>query len=319
MRKLSRISPRALLTAGLRYLGTALIMAFCVAVQMGLETQTGSFHLFFLLTGIFAAGLLFDRRAGGFAAGIGLLSAYFSLSERLGPTAWLLPWTLFAATGVGFAVVAEILRKEMRHAREAEKNKGVFLTELAHRTKNNLAMISALLRLQSKQPHLSIGEALEDMSNRIQVMAQVYDHLTIRADKKLVDAREYLTEICQHLAASISGGSPVAIRAEVDELYIHSEQAVPIAMVINELVTNALKYAFPEGRAGLIQVKLHVEEQNIVMSVRDNGVGKKTEPTRGIGSQVLSLLTQQLRGQMVSQNLEQGFGVTLRMPMAVEK
>jgi two-component sensor histidine kinase len=66
---------------------------------------------------------------------------------------------------------------------------------------------------------------LGDMASRIQVMAQVYDHLTIRAELKVADAKQYLTEICQYLSASISGMSPVAITARADELYIHSEQA----------------------------------------------------------------------------------------------
>jgi two-component sensor histidine kinase len=93
------------------------------------------------------------------------------------------------------------------------------------------------------------------MAARIQVMAQVYDHLTIRADRKVVDAWQYLTEICQHLAASINGTSPVAIKADAEELYIHSEQAVPIAIIVNELVTNSLKYGFRRGAPVLSRLR----------------------------------------------------------------
>ncbi len=133
------------------------------------------------------------------------------------------------------------------------------------------------------------------------------------ADQKLVDAREYLTEICRHLSASINGTSPVAIKADADQLYIHSEQAVPIAIIVNELATNSLKYAFPEGRAGLIQITLQADDE-VVLSVTDNGVGMHGERPEGVGSHIVSLLTQQLGGKITRENLASGCRVTLRMP-----
>ena len=144
-------------------------------------------------------------------------------------------------------------------------------------------------------------------------MAQVYDHLTIRAERKVVDAKQYLSEICQHLSASISGTSPVAITAQADELYIHSEQAVPIAIILNELVTNSLKYAFPGGRPGHIHVELRADGE-VVLTVSDNGIGVPQQRSEGVGSRVVSLLSQQLGGTIDYDNLDQGCRVTLRMP-----
>jgi len=296
-----------------RYATTTGLMAFCVAVHIGLQRQTGFVGLFFLLPGIFAAGLLFDRGSALYATAIGTMFAYFSISPTAPFPGYVGPCVLFAATGVVIGLIAEALRTEMEKVVRAEKAKGLLLMELAHRTKNNLAMISALMRLQSKDPRASTSEALSDMASRIQVMAQVYDHLTIRADRKVVDARQYLTDICQGLTASISGTSPVAIKADADELYIHSEQAVPIAIIVNELVTNSLKYAFPEGQAGLIQVALRAGDE-VVLSVTDNGVGLHGERPEGVGSRVLSLLTQQLGGTVERENLAPGCRVTLRMP-----
>jgi two-component sensor histidine kinase len=116
-----------------------------------------------------------------------------------------------------------------------------------------------------------------------------------------------------HLGASISGASPVAITADADELYIHSEHAVPIAIIINELVTNGLKYGFPEGRAGRIQVTLRAGDE-VVVSVADNGVGLREPPRAGVGSRVVSLLVEQLGGTITHQNLDPGYRVILRMP-----
>jgi two-component system, sensor histidine kinase PdtaS len=187
-------------------------------------------------------GLIFDRGTSFYATALGTAFAYFAVGETAPLPGVVTACALFAATGAVLGLIAEALRTEMEKVVRAEKAKTVLLMELAHRTKNNLAMLSAMMRLQAKQPDVTAAEALSEMATRIHVMAQVYDHLTIRADRKVVDAKEYLTEICQHLSASISGTSPVAIKADADELYIHSEQAVPIAIIVNELVTNSLKY-----------------------------------------------------------------------------
>lgn len=296
-----------------RYSTTTAVMAICIAVQMGLYTQSGFVGLFFLLPGIFLAGIMFDRGSSLYATALGALFAYLSLRPSVTFAGYILPVVLFSVTGAAIGLVAEALRTEMEKVVRAEKAKTVLLMELAHRTKNNLAMLSAMMRLQAKLPGVSTSEALTEMSERVRIMAQVYDHLTIRADRKVVDARTYLMEICQHLTASISGMSPVAVKADADELYIHSEQAVPMAIVVNELVTNSLKYAFPEGQAGLIQVTLRANEE-VVLSVTDNGVGMRSDVADGVGARVVSLLAQQLGGTITRENLEAGCRVTLRMP-----
>lgn len=88
---------------------------------------------------------------------------------------------------------------------------------------------------------------------------------------------------------------------------------MPIAIIVNELVTNSLKYAFPDGRPGHVKVALHTDG-DVVLTVTDNGTGFRTEGGEGIGSRVLSLLTQQLGGTLTRENLAQGCRVTLRMP-----
>jgi two-component sensor histidine kinase len=298
--------------AYIRFGASALVMAVFILVQTGLQSQSAFGGLFFLLPGIFLCGILFDRGSSFF--GTVLATIYAVYAAPAAPwTADLLPLGFFVGTCIVIGAVAEAFRNEMEKVVAAEKAKAVLLMELAHRTKNNLAMISAMMRLQANRADVSAADTLGDMASRIQVMAQVYDHLTIRADRKVVDAKQYITEICQHLSASISGTSPVAITARTDELYIHSEQAVPIALILNELVTNSLKYAFPDGRPGHIHVELHANGE-VLLSVSDNGIGIRTQQPEGVGSRVVSLLTQQLGGTIDSENLDQGCRVTLRMP-----
>jgi two-component sensor histidine kinase len=313
MERLLYFLPKKVQPRWVQYITTTALMAFCMAVHIGLQSQTGFAGFFLLLPGIFAAGFLFDRGSALYATALATMFAYFVISPTAPFPNYVLPCVLFAVTGAVIGLVAESLRTEMEKVVRAEQAKGVLLMELAHRTKNNLAMISAMMRLQSKDTGVSTSEALNDMATRIKIMAQVYDHLTIRADRKVVDARQYLTDICQGLAGSISGANPIAIKADADELYIHSEQAVPIAIIVNELVTNSLKYAFPEGQTGLVQVALRADG-DVVLSVTDNGMGIQGERPEGVGSRVLSLLTQQLGGTMTRENLAPGCRVTLVMP-----
>jgi two-component sensor histidine kinase len=145
-------------------------------------------------------------------------------------------------------------------------------------------------------------------------MSEVYDHLLLRDETKLVDMQHYLTDVCQKLSATISGVSPIAVRAEVEELFVHSEIAVPIAMIVNEVVTNSLKYGFPEGRAGVVTVRLKAAVDSVEVSVTDNGIGYKENASPGLGSRIVALLTQQLGGTIDYERLSPGCRVTLRMP-----
>ncbi|TCL62685.1 sensor histidine kinase [Rhizobium sp. BK251] len=220
MERLLYFLPEKPQAAWVRHSTTTGVMALCIGVHISLYTQTGFIGFFFLLPGIFLTGIMFDRGSSLYATALGAAFAYVSLRPTVPFPGYILPISLFAVTAAVIGLVAEALRTEMEKVVRAEKAKTVLLMELAHRTKNNLAMLSAIMRLQAKHPGVSASEALTEMGERIQVMAQVYDHLTILADRKVVDARTYLTEICQHLTASISGTSPVAIKADADELFI---------------------------------------------------------------------------------------------------
>lgn len=316
--RLISILPESPQSAWVRYGMTTVMMAICMGLQFAFQNQTGSNGLFLLLPGIFLAGLMFDRGTVLYATALGTLFAYFSTRQLASDVQILTAVTLFAVTGFIVGVVAHALRLEKEKAQRAQDAKTLLLMELAHRTKNNLAMLSAMMRLQARDG-ATAPQALHDMANRIQVMSHVYDHLTIRTDRKVVDAKEYLTEICQKLSETISGTRPVSIKVDADELYIHSEQAVPIAIIVNELVTNSLKHAFPEGRPGVIQVSLRAADE-VVVSVVDNGVGaggsQETGGSQeeGIGSRITALLAQQLGGTIARDNLGSGSSVTLRMP-----
>ena len=296
----------------LRYGLSALLMACSLGVFTAMEAQSGFIGLYILLPAIFLSGLMFDRGSAFFATLLAVAGVLWLLRLQWS-SALALPVLFFAFVGIAFAAFAELLRKEMEKVVASERSKTLLLQEVAHRTKNNLAMLSAMVRLQSRTLGQEASDALEKTSQRIQTMAEVYDHLMLRDQTKIVDLKEYIGDIVRRLMA-LSGDKPVAVRCELDEAYAHSEIAVPIAIIINELVTNSIKYGFPDELSGQILIKLSAGDQ-LVISVSDNGVGMPgpEQERKGFGSKVVALLVQQLDGELMYEDGQPGCRVVLRM------
>ena len=294
-----------------RYGLSALLMACSLGVFAAMEAQSGFIGLYILLPAIFLVGLMFDQAstlrypAGGSGRTVDVAYAWSSMLA--------LPLLFFTFVGSVFAALADLLRKEMEKVAASERSKSLLLQEIAHRTKNNLAMLSAMVRLQSRTLGPEASDALEKTSQRIQTMAEVYDHLMLRDQTKIVDLKEYIADIVRRLML-LSGDKPVAVRCELDESYAHSEVAVPIAIIINELVTNSIKYGFPDERPGQILIKLYTNDE-LVISVSDDGIGMPSpeQLRKGIGSKVVALLVQQLNGKLVYEDAQPGCRVELRM------
>ena len=313
MERLLYFLPEKQQTMATRYGVSALLMACSLVVFAAMEAQSGFIGLYILLPAIFLAGLMFDRGSAFFATLLAVAGVLWVLRLQLS-SALTLPLLFFTLIGIAFAAFAELFRKEMEKVVASERSKTLLLQEVAHRTKNNLAMLSAMVRLQSRTLGQEASDALEMTSQRIQTMAEVYDHLMLRDQTKIVDLKEYIGDIVRRLMA-LSGDKPVAVRCELDEAYAHSEVAVPIAIIINELVTNSIKYGFPDERPGQILIKLHTNHE-LVISVSDNGVGMPghEQARKGFGSKVVALLVQQLNGQLVYEDAQPGCRVVLRMP-----
>jgi two-component system, sensor histidine kinase PdtaS len=175
-----------------RYCIAASIMLVCAVLQIALQSQTGYPGYFLLLPGIFLSGVIFDRGTGIFAAIIGVgVGVYASYVTAIGSD-FVSVNGLFAITAAGTAVVAEFLCAEMKRVMQADKTKAVLLQEMAHRTKNNLAILGAMIRLQARNAEPQVAAALDATSRRLQVTAEVYDHLSLKEDSRLVNMRYFL-------------------------------------------------------------------------------------------------------------------------------
>lgn len=300
-----------------RYSISACIMVVCAVLQMGLQMQTGAPGFFLLLPGVFISGLIFDHGSGILAAVIAIIvGAYLSYPGEFALD-YLSTNALFAITAAGTAVIAEFQRIELRRVMMADKTKALLLQELAHRTKNNLAILGSMIRLEARHGGPELARPLEATARRLQVMAEVYDHLSPKEDSRSVNMRYFLNDVVEKVFESLLPSAPVAFQVSCEDFSLPHNQALAIGIITNELVTNSLKYAFPNETAGHITVSLS-NRQGIELSVSDNGVGVSTpaDPA-GLGSRIVQLLTQRLEGEITYERLSPGLRVRVRAASVV--
>lgn len=197
------------------------------------------------------------------------------------------------------AELAEVNRRLTASLREKE----ILLREIHHRVKNNLQIISSLLELQSES--VRDEEALSlfrESQERIKAMALVHERLYRSRDFASIDFGEYVENLIRHLALSyVEDQERISVRIDVANFTMDIEEAIPCGLIINELISNALKHAFPDGRRGEIWVACRADAEGVVtIEVRDNGVGLPTDrdllDSDTLGLQIVSMLTRQLRG-----------------------
>ena len=171
---------------------------------------------------------------------------------------------------LGMLYVGSDLRDHLK-AEEAHK-KEVLLKEIHHRVKNNMQIISSLLSLQSQYiTDERYSQMLKESQHRIQSMALIHEKLYRSKDLTTVDSREYFTDLAQSLVRSYSG-QHVTLTLEIDRIPLGIDTAIPCGLIINELVTNSLKHAFPD-RDGEVRVRFSARDDNLELVVADNGVG----------------------------------------------
>lgn len=182
------------------------------------------------------------------------------------------------------------------------QEKEVLLREIHHRVKNNLQIISSLLHLQSKNVD---GEAAQQLfaesQHRVRSMALIHEHLYQSDDLAQVDFEAYLDRLTEHLIRSY-GARGVSLELDADGAPISVDRAIPCGLIVNELVTNALKHAFPEEAPGTISVRFAMESNRAELVVADDGTGLANdadlEQTGSLGLKLVRGLVQQLSGTL---------------------
>ena len=202
------------------------------------------------------------------------------------------------------ALQAEIAQRRnaeeaVRHAREKE----VLLQEIHHRVKNNLQIITSLLRMQSRAVQdPAFSEALRECQNRVASMALIHDKLYRARDLARVSFGEYVRDLTNNILSSYAlPARSVRVRLDIDDLSLSLDYAVPCGLILNELMSNCLKHAFPVGHSGTVSVGFHAEgEEELCLVVRDDGVGVPVDVdlgrTSSLGWRLVRALVEQLGG-----------------------
>ncbi len=210
------------------------------------------------------------------------------------------------------------LRETNAKLEQAVETKTALLHEVDHRVKNNLQMVSALILLQSRTiADEGTRRSLREMLSRIEALGTVHRRLYQSDDVTRFDVGAFLRDLVHDLVG-IEARDRIAIRYELGAIEIAAEHAAPVALIVNEVVTNALKHAFPDGRNGTLLVGLHLVDGRMRIEVSDDGVGKGVTgmSSASFGTSLVRTLGRQLKALLTWVDNHPGTKVTIDMPLA---
>jgi two-component sensor histidine kinase len=197
-----------------------------------------------------------------------------------------------------------------------ERRSTVLLEEMTHRLSNNFAVVAALIRSKA----LTVAEpeaksALEEAVEQVITMEHIHRNLRVVNGAVVCRSESFLAELTSSLKSAIATNRAVSITCQSVQCALPAPQAVPLGLIVNELVTNALKHAFPEGRSGSIRVSLDANSSQLILKVEDDGVGFPADHLNvGMGHSLLAHLTEQLDGRLEHESNRTGTSVRVIFP-----
>lgn len=222
------------------------------------------------------------------------------------------------AAVLGLVLTAALMRAVHRRqeARLAASltAKEQMLRELHHRVKNNLQVVSSLVQLEAGQSDGAPRRRLEVLGGRITILGRLHEHLYEAPDFGRIDISAKLRWLCAELAEP----GPVAIAIAAEPLHCRLDTAIPLGLIVYELLANALGHGFPADRAGRIDVSLRRAGEVVVLTVRDDGIGLcAAAPAEGLGLRIAAALARQLGGDLEITAANPGTRARLTVPAAL--
>lgn len=195
-------------------------------------------------------------------------------------------------------------KKAEQILKNAAMEKEALHRELLHRVKNSFNLIKSLLYLErEKLNNKQANKVLENLEMRIATLSKMYSMLNISGTSQQLDLGEYLNEITKSLAESyLENPGLVEVKSTFDKIIIFPRMASSVGLIVNEILTNSLKYAFPSNKRGVISISLKKNSGNAEIEILDNGIGVADdftiENSKGMGLQLVNMLIQQLEGKI---------------------
>ncbi|MGC9516782.1 MAG: PAS domain S-box protein [Methanomicrobiales archaeon] len=222
------------------------------------------------------------------------------------------------------AIIRDISERKLaeEQIKKSLAEKEMLLKEIHHRVKNNLMVISSLLSLQSR--YIKDKAALDifrESQNRAKSMALIHERLYRSTDLKRIDFGEYIRSLTTELYHTyVPDPSLIKLNVNVEDLMLDINTAIPLGLIVNELVSNSMKHAFPKGKAGEITIELYSKHSEYTLSVSDNGIGFPEDldykNTSSLGLQLVNSLTDQIGGTI---ELDRVQGTNFKIKFAEEK
>jgi two-component sensor histidine kinase len=220
-----------------------------------------------------------------------------------------------AANLLGMAIERDRHERSLAAALEHQK---ALLKEMNHRIRNSLTIVSSMLRLQARRvTDQSLTVQLKEAANRIAAVARAHELLYQGSDLNRLDIGKYIERICKDINSSISNCT-IHVGADYG-VEIATDKAISCALIVNELVSNAAKYAYPEGHGKVLVTLAQTAEQGFSISVRDEGIGLPLSfdaaKSKGLGMRLVTAFAQQLNGALDIRSTSPGTEFVVRVPV----
>ena len=213
-------------------------------------------------------------------------------------------------------VTIEELKVSHAQIEQRNREKETLLQEIHHRVKNNLQLVTSLLNLHANR--LANDEerfVFRDCQSRIKSMSAVHEQLYHKGNLSRIDVKEYIEEICKELFFSYRSEEVIKLKLNLDQYYFDIEKSIPFGLILNELIVNVLKHAFPASRGGLVSIDLKEHPYSIELSVNDDGVGFDTTLQYStMGLDLVNTLVSQVDGECTILSGESGTQCSVTFP-----
>lgn len=298
---------------------SAIIIAAAIGLRGAINMVAEGAGPFALFTPAVLAATLFGRWQAGIVCHtvLALYAWYFVLPatgswtfevEGDGPRV-----AVNVAAGYAVVTLAELFRRAVR---QAVFDRELLMHELEHRVKNSFAQIAGVLRLQMQSTdNIEVQHAVGTALGRVESFAEAYALLSVGGgDIGRVEIASYLTRLCALMEATLPTESEITICVEGDYAMVERDRATTIGLLVNEIVTNSVKHAFPGKNAGTIIITLQIGDEAGILEVADDGVGIGKGRVGSLGLKLIDGLASQLQASVDVQSSEAGTRFAIRIP-----